>query len=151
MTDFKSLDRESGSLLEPHEWDKELQWYYDAVVSELILGGKYREEAEKIVDLYRLRDRLIRYEGLQMHYPIETTADEAVECYKKLKGTFEEKISNARKRFILIEKEDETYVVQDSETKIADQGSTLPEALRHIAEAIELLEECESKPRKTKR
>lgn len=45
-----------------------------------------------------------------------------------------------QERIITINIEDEFYVVQDSKTKVADQGETLPEALIGIADALELYE-----------
>lgn len=44
-------------------------------------------------------------------------------------------------RYISIEKEDDEYILKDSKTRIANQGESLPSALRNIADAIELAED----------
>ena len=59
------------------------QWYYEAVMTSLIQGGKSKEEAEEILKVYRLRELLDRFPYVQMHYSIEDATEEALEIFDK--------------------------------------------------------------------
>lgn len=51
-------------------------WYISAVESCLILRGMTKKQAKTLVNTYRLKERLDIFPELQLHYDVETTADE---------------------------------------------------------------------------
>lgn len=58
------------------------QWYYDAVISGIILKGYSSAVAKKIVENYKLKERLELFPEAQMHYSIDATIEEAFELNK---------------------------------------------------------------------
>ena len=53
-------------------------WYMSAVEGCLILRGMTKEQANKLIQQYQLKERLDLFPELQLHYDIEVTADEII-------------------------------------------------------------------------
>lgn len=53
-------------------------WYISEVESCLILRGMSCEQAKELISAYKLQERLDAFPELQLHYDVETTADEIV-------------------------------------------------------------------------
>lgn len=62
------------------------KWYYDAVVSTLILRGLSRKDALARVKSTRLKKQLKLFPDIVLHYDLDTIADEAEAVFEKLHG-----------------------------------------------------------------
>ena len=55
---------------------EETQWYYDAVISDLVLRGMLYTKAKEAVDEYKLKEKLQKYPEGQLHYSISSTVND---------------------------------------------------------------------------
>ena len=62
------------------ELNENKEWYMDAVESCLILRGMTRSKANAMIQKYQLKERLDAFPEIQLHYDIDATADEVIEC-----------------------------------------------------------------------
>lgn len=60
------------------ELEENKSWYLSAVESCLILRGMSKEQASDLIRRYKLKERLDQFPDVQLHYDVETTADEIV-------------------------------------------------------------------------
>lgn len=61
--------------------EKQKQWYFDAVEGYIVYKGHLKEEAEKGVRQYRLKERLDISPDAIMHYCVEDIGDDIIRDY----------------------------------------------------------------------
>ena len=59
--------------------EETIEWYFDAVLGSLVLKGYTKQQALKMIDTYKLKERLEKFTDIQLHYDVEVIADEIVE------------------------------------------------------------------------
>lgn len=60
------------------ELDENKAWYLAAVEGCLVLRGMTREDAQRLMQKYKLKERLDAFPEIQLHYDVEVTTDEII-------------------------------------------------------------------------